>query len=115
MHFNIVYPYDHQQIISGSSYNSAIKNYIKSINNINLTNLIIQNDNLYRQTYINYMNRHGKKIAKIRSIPLNSQYPLSYYIDRPFDLPPPPLQPNMGVMRPVVMTPPVYVSPYMAF
>ena len=113
MLYNIVYPYN--QVISGSNYHQAIKNYVKFKNDMNLTNLIIQNDNLYRQTYINYLNKNGKKIAKIQSIPLNSQYPLSYYIDKPFNLPPPPLQPNMGIIRPMVHAPPILVSPYMAF
>ena len=109
--FNIVYPL--QTVISGSDYNTAVKDYVKMVNNINLTRLVIQNENLYRQSYINYLNKNGKKIAKINSIPLNPQYPLSYYIKEPLE--PPPFRPLTPIIPRPLIGAPFGISPYMAF
>ena len=118
--YKIVYPY--QTSIYGTNFPDAIKNYVKIQNDRNLTNLIIQNNNLYQQIYINYIKKNGKKLAQINSIPLNPQYPLSYYlekmgIDSLEDLKPP-IRPNMRLAYPLLALPPLlpppYISPYIA-
>ena len=78
--YKIIYPV--QTYINGPNLNDAVKNYVKMHNNMNLRKLIIQNENLYNQSIINYIHKNGKKIAHINTIPLNPQFPLSYYIDK---------------------------------
>ena len=112
--YKIVYPV--QTSIYGSNFSDAIKNYVKIQNDINLTNIIIQNNNLYRQTYINYIKKNGKQLARINTIPLNPKYPLSYYLDKigPLDNLTPPTKPNFSLVYPFYAPPP-FISPYMAF
>jgi hypothetical protein len=110
MMFNVVYPI--QQTITGINYNSAIKNYVKYTNDVNLTRLIIQNENLYRQSYVNYINKNGRKLAQINTIPLNPHFPLSYYIKEPIIAPP--TRPNIGFLTPPLFAP-VHISPYIGF
>ena len=82
--YKIIYPI--QTYINGSNLNNAVKDYVKIQNDINLTKLIIQNENLYNQSIINYIHKNGKKIAHINTIPLNPLYPLSYYIKEPLNI-----------------------------
>jgi hypothetical protein len=120
--FKIVYPV--QTNIYGSNFSEAIKNYVKVQNDVNLTNLIIQNNNLYQQAYINYIKKNGRKIAKINTFPLNPNYPLSYHleklgIDSLEDLKNRPIRPNAMLALPFIplprfLPPPVF-SPYIAF
>ena len=107
--YKVIYPI--QTYINGLNVNDAIKNYVKMQNNYNLTKIIIQNENLYRQSFINYINKNGKKIAQINTIPLNPLYPLSYYIKDPINIEPLPDRMNIipaintPVMFPVINTP----------
>jgi len=115
--YKIVHPV--QTTIYGPTLSDAVKNYVKIQNDMNLTNLIIQNDNLYRQTYIKYMKKNGKKIMKLNTIPLNPLYPLSYYIKEPLELESPPIRPNVRIGYPLLIPPPAiilppYISPYIA-
>jgi hypothetical protein len=114
--FKVVYPV--QTSIYGPNLSDAIKNYVKTQNDINLTKIIIQNDNLYRKSYINYIKKNGKQLAQINTIPLNPLYPLSYYIGDSFNLEAPPTMPNVRMGFPLFSPPPLllppYISPYMA-
>jgi hypothetical protein len=115
--YKIVYP--SQTSIYGPNLSDAIKYYVKTQNDINLTNLIIQNNNLYQQIYINYIKQNGKKLAKINSIPLNPQYPLSYYLEKlgidSLESLRPPIRPKIGLPYPLLgLPPPPYISPYIA-
>jgi len=116
--YKIVYPY--QTSIYGPNFLDTIKHHVKTQNDINLTNLIIQNENLYQQIYINYIKQNGKKLAKINSIPLNPQYPLSYYLEKmginSLENLAPPVRPRVGLAYPLLALPPPppYISPYIA-
>jgi hypothetical protein len=111
--YKIIYPINTS--INGENLSDAIKNFVKLQNDFNLTNLIIQNDNLYKQAYINYIKKNGKKIAYINTIPLNPLYPLSHYIKDTFTIDPMPPKPAMNVVYPIPVIATPQISPYLAF
>lgn len=115
--YKIVYPY--QTSIYGPNFIDSIKHYVKAQNDNNLTNLIIQNENLYQQIYIDYIKQNGRKLAKINSIPLNPHYPLSYHLEKmgidSLENLKPPVRPRVGLAYPLLaVPPPPYISPYIA-
>ena len=73
MYYNIIYPTFQQ--IDGDTINEAIKNYIKYYQDINLTKLIIQDNNKYYNSIINYYEKNGHKKVQIKTYP---GYPLDY-------------------------------------
>jgi hypothetical protein len=69
MQFNIIYPFT--QIINGDTLNEAIKTFVKLNYDINLTKLIIQDQNKYYDTKIKYYVHDGRNKIGINMFPTN--------------------------------------------
>ena len=75
MQFNIIYPFT--QIINGDTLNDAIKTFVKLNYDINLTKLIIQDQNKYYNTKIKYYINDGRNKIGINMYP-TTKYLLHY-------------------------------------
>ena len=70
MNFNIIHPFI--KIINGESLSEAIKTYVKFNYDINLTKLIIQDNDKYYNTKIKYYIHDGRNKVGINIFPTNS-------------------------------------------
>ena len=69
MNFNIIHPF--VKVINGDSISEAIKTYVKFNYDINLTNLIIQDQEKYFNTKIKYYMHDGRNKVGIDIYPTN--------------------------------------------
>ena len=95
MNFNIIHPF--VKVINGDSISEAIKTYVKFNYDINVTNLIIQDQEKYFNTKIKYYMHDGRNKVGIDIYPTN---PLL-------------IQPGIVVQQPgiVVQQPGIVVQP----
>ena len=69
MNFNIIHPF--VKVINGDSISEAIKTYVKFNYDINVTNLIIQDQEKYFNTKIKYYMHDGRNKVGIDIYPTN--------------------------------------------